>query len=324
MATGPLEPRLPLGRPDRLPLGMGGSYYGLDHRQQEGEREILNALETALEEGITHFDTASGYGDGYSERLLGRFMRAEAGRRARIFLASKANLDDVSARAVRAAIAASLERLQTDFIDLYYLHWPRSGRDLRPWMEGLEAARQEGKIRAIGVSNFSVAQMEQLAEVGQIDACQLGYNLLWRFPEKDLIPYCAERGIALVAYSALAHGILAGKYEPKLAFAPTDQRWTISLFKEDRWPQVHRAVEVMKGIAEGAGLPLAHLALRWLLSRPAVGAVLVSAKSRQQVLDNLQALTAEIPAGVLGEVTALSDRAMQVIPNEGNPFGYHP
>jgi myo-inositol catabolism protein IolS len=194
-----------------LPLGMGGSFYGLDHQHQQGESEILSALEAALENGITHFDTATDYGYGYSERLLGRFIAADFKRREHIFLASKANLNDISARAINKAIEASLERLQTDVIDLYYLHWPRTGQDMRPWMQGLEAARQQGKIRAIGVSNFSVTQMQQLAKVGQIDAYQLGCNLLWRFGEKEILPYCAAQGIAVIAYSALAHGILSGK-----------------------------------------------------------------------------------------------------------------
>ncbi len=142
---------------------MGGSFYGLDHARHEGEADILAALEAALEVGITHFDTATDYGQGYSERLLARFINAEPDRRERIFLASKANLNDTGARAVTEAIDASLARLRTDVIDLYYLHWPRTGQDMRAWMEGLEEARSQGKIRAVGVSNFSVAQMKRLS-----------------------------------------------------------------------------------------------------------------------------------------------------------------
>ncbi|MDX2005439.1 MAG: aldo/keto reductase [Meiothermus sp.] len=316
--------RIGPGEKLHLPLGMGGSFYGLDHARREGEAEILEALEAALEQGITHLDTATDYGDGYSERLLGRFLRADPARRGQVFLASKANLDEVSAGAIRGAIEASLEHLQTDSIDLYYLHWPRTGQDLRPWMEGLEAARREGKIRAVGVSNFSVAQMDQLAEVGRIDAYQLGYNLLWRFGERDLLPYCRERGIAVVAYSALAHGILAGRYGPGLEFAPSDQRWSITLFREGVWPRVHAAVEGLKQVAARADLPLAHLAVRWLLSRPGVTSVLISAKNREQVLSNRAALEARIPAAALEELTALSDQVIAAIPDEGNPFGYHP
>ena len=315
-----------IGRSEKLhlPLGMGGSYYGLDHGQQQGESEILAAMEAALELGISHFDTATGYGNGYSERLLGRFISAESGRREQIFLASKANLDDISVSGILKEISSSRERLQTDLIDLYYLHWPRTGQDMRPWMEGLEIARQKGWIRAIGVSNFSVSQMDQLLEVGQIDAYQLGYNLLWRFAETDIIPYCAAKNISVVAYSALAHGILAGKYPRNLEFVPGDQRWSITLFKADVWGQVFEGVESFQALAAREQYALSQLALRWLLHQPAVSSVLVSAKNKQQVISNRKALDLEIPDAVFDELTRLSDRVIQAIPDEGNPFGYHP
>jgi len=302
-----------------FPLGMGGSYYGA-----HDEAGLQAALETALAQGITHFDTATDYGGGNSERRLGQFLKAQPGRRETVFLASKVNLDEVSADAVIHAIEASLKRLQTDWIDLYYLHWPRTGQDLRPWMEGLQTARQRGLIGAVGVSNFSVAQMQQLAEVGRIDACQIGYNLLWRFPERDVLPYCAEQGMAVVAYSALAHGILSGRYSRALTFAPDDQRWSIALFRSEVWPQVHASVQAFGAVAHRASLPLATLALRWLLHQPGVSSVLVSAASPAQVEANVRALAAPLPLGVLDELTAISRRVQALIPDEGNPFSYHP
>ena len=303
------------------PLGMGGSFYGLDHAKLEGETDILAAWETAFELGIRHFDTATGYGDGYSERLLGRFM---AGKRDQIFLASKADLDTTSSQAILAAIDASLKRLQTDVIDLYYLHWSRSGQDMRPWMTGLETARRQGKIRFVGVSNFSVSQMEQLSEVGQIDACQMGYNPLWRFNERDILPYCRQHNIAVIAYSALAHGILSGKYPRELEFAPNDQRHGIRLFKPDAWAQVFEAVESFKQLAGSENLSLSHLALRWLLHQASITSVLVSAKNKQQVLENQKALTLEIPDRVFDELSNLSDNLIKTIPDDRNLFGYQP
>ena len=319
-------PPISIGRSEKthFPLGIGGSFYGLDHGHRQGEADILAALETALELGITHFDTATGYGNGYSERLIGRFIAEEPTRRDRIFLASKFSSDEISAQSIISAIDASRERLQTDMIDLYYLHWPRTGKDLRPWMEGLETARHQGKIHAIGVSNFSIDQMDQIAEVGRIDAHQLGYNLLWRFDEHDIIPYCASNGIAVVVYSALAHGILAGKYPKQLEFVPDDQRWSITLFRKDVWPQVYDAVEALKRVAEREQHSLVHLSLRWLLRQPGVTSVLASAKNRAQSLANAKALEADIPDNVMEEITIISDRVVQHIPDEGNPFGYHP
>lgn len=306
-----------------VPLGMGGSHYGLDAAPGT-EVQLAAALEAALEGGITHFDTATDYAGGDSERRLGRFLAAAPGRRERVFLASKANLNEVSAAAVTRAIDASLQRLRTDVIDVYYLHWPRTGQEMRPWMEGLETARAQGKVRAVGVSNFSVGQMRQLAEVGRIDACQVGYNLLWRFPERGVLPYCRDHGIAVVAYSALAHGILAGRYGRQLRFAPGDQRWSISLFRPDVWPRVHALVGTLTAAAARAGVPPATLALRWLIDRQGVDAVLVSAHRADQVHANLEALRTPVPADALAELDALGAQALTIIPDEGNPFGYHP
>jgi aryl-alcohol dehydrogenase-like predicted oxidoreductase len=327
MSMNPAQSLVHIGRSPKthLRLGMGGSFYGLDHANRQGEADILAAMQTALEHSITHFDTASGYGgDGYSERLIGRFMAADPARRERIFLASKFASDDISAAAMLKAIDASRERLQTDMIDLYYIHWPRTGKDLRPLMDGLETARQQGKIQTIGVSNFSVEQMEQIAQAGRIDAHQLGYNLLWRYDEQDIIPYCVEHNISVVVYSALAHGILAGKYARQLDFVRGDQRWSITLFRQDVWPQVYEAVEDMKQLSSRAGYPLSHLALRWLLQRSGITSVLISAKNPQQALANIEALKPDILASVFDELTGISDRVMPFIPDEGNPFGYHP
>jgi aryl-alcohol dehydrogenase-like predicted oxidoreductase len=166
--------------------------------------------------------------------------------------------------------------------------------------------------------------MVQISEAGRIDAHQLGYNLLWRFDEDDIIPYCVENQIAVVVYSALAHGILAGKYDRQLEFAPGDQRWRILLFREGVWNPVFELVEAFKVVAEQVQRPLAQLALRWLLNQSSVTSVLVSAKNERQALANVQALQGEIPDAVFDELTAISDRARQVIPDEGNPFGYHP
>lgn len=308
----------------QAPLGMGGSFYGVADWTGQQEADLMAALETALEHGITHFDTASGYGGGESERLLGRFLSAKPGRREQVFLASKFSTDDISAQRMLDAIDASRDKLRTDVIDLYYIHWPRTRQDMRPLMEGLERARAMGKIRAVGVSNFSVEQMGQIAEVGRIDAHQLGYNLLWRFDERDIIPYCVENKISIVVYSALAHGILSGKYARQLMFVPDDQRWRILLFRDDVWPGLYDIVQDMKTVAERAGHPLSQLAIRWLLHQTGVTSVLVSAKNQTQALANIEALTGDIPVAVFDELTAISDRAMRHIPDEGNPFGYHP
>jgi aryl-alcohol dehydrogenase-like predicted oxidoreductase len=316
--------RIGPGEEVHAPLGFGGWTFGPNQWTGQEDANLLSAMQSAMDNGITHFDTASDYGDGYSERLIGRFIAANPGQRDRLFIASKFTCDEMTAQSMLDAVDASLARLQTDWIDLYYIHWPRTGKDLRPWMEGLETARQRGKIRAIGVSNFSVAQMEQVSEVGRIDAHQLLYNLLWRFNERDLIPYCREHGIAIVTYSSIAHGILAGRYPRDLELPPGDQRRTILMFRQDVWPHVYEAVEEFKAVAGRAGRPLLHLAIRWLLHKRGVACVLVGARDARQAAYNAQVLEGDVPDSVFDELTAISDRVIPLIPDVGNPYNYYP
>jgi len=306
------------------PLGMGCSFYGINQWDGEEVERILASMELALESNVTHFDTAEGYGNGESERLIRRFIAADSSRRERMFIASKANLQDFTAEAMLKSIDASRKRLQTDVIDLYYLHWAHKGKDLRPVMEGLETAKQTGKIRAIGVSNFSVEHMQQASEVTKIDAHQLGYSLLWRFPEKEIIPYCLENDIAVVVYSALAHGILAAKYERQLQFQAHDQRWSILHFRDDVWSNLYESLEQFKAIVQDSNHSPVELALGWLLQQKGVTAVLASAKNPDQLLANAAVLNCDIAPHILDALTGFSNDAMSHIPDEGNPFGYYP
>ena len=301
------------------PLALGGSLFGEGKWSGANKAVLLKAMERALELSVTHFDTAADYGSGESERVLGQFLR---GKRDRVFLSSKASTDELSAASMLQEVEKSLKRLQTDHIDLYYIHWPRLGKDLRPLMEGLVLAKEQGKISFIGVSNFSVAQMEEVGEVGEIDAHQLGYNLFWRFAERDVIPYCCEKGIALVTYSSIAQGILTGKFARELAFAPGDQRSSIILFHPEVWPHLYRATEQLKVLAQDVNRPLVHLAIRWVLKRAQTA--VVGAKDREQVNSNVAALGGNIPESVFERMTQISDEVTPHIPDLGNMYDYHP
>jgi aryl-alcohol dehydrogenase-like predicted oxidoreductase len=303
---------------EQLPVFFGGSWYMPYAGPAAQDAGFLAAMQAAYEFGIRHFDTAATYGKGHSERLYGQFLK---GRRDTLFIASKYDPPDSTAAAIHDMVRASLERLGTERIDLYYIHWPRAGRDMRPVMEGLERARAEGLIGAVGVSNFSVETMRQVAEVGRIDAHQLGHNLLWRHAEDEVIPYCRDNGIRVVAYSTLAHGILTGKFGRALELPEGDQRHSILPFRADIWPHVHAAVEEMKAVAAELDRPLAHLALRWSLARPGIDAVVIGGRNAAQVNETLPALVGEIPAAALERLTAISDAVARHIPNAGNLFG---
>lgn len=305
--------------PQRSPLALGGTVFG-----DQSDAGWLAVMQTALANGITHFDTASGYGNGRSESLIGQFLQAAPGRRDAIFLASKATPGEMTAQAMLAQVEQSLVRLQTEVIDLYYIHWPRQGKDLRPWMEGLETARRQGKIRAIGVSNFALEQMKQVATVGTIDAHQLCYNLLWRFAEREVIPYCRANQIAVTTYSSVAQGVLTSKFSQQPTLAADDKRPTTVLFDPAVWPHVYAGVEHLKTLAQTVERPLSHLAIRWVLQQPGIDTAVVGARTPAQVQDNANALVGELPPALFAQMTAISDEVIPHIPDTGNQYRYYP
>jgi myo-inositol catabolism protein IolS len=303
----------------RSPLALGGTIFG-----DQGDEGWLAVMTAAFAAGIHHFDTASGYDNGRSETLIGQFLRAEPGRRDAIFLASKASPREITAAAMLAQVDQSLARLQTEVIDLYYIHWPRQGQDLRPWMEGLERARHQGKIRAVGVSNFSVAHMEQVATVGTIDTHQLCYNLLWRFAEREIIPYCRQHEITVTTYSSVAQGVLTGKFARQPQLVAGDKRPNTVLFDETVWPHVYNGVEQIKALAAEVQRPLSHLALRWVLAQAGIDTAVVGARTPAQIQDNANALQGTLPASLFAQMTAISDEVIQHIPDTGNQYRYYP
>ena len=293
----------------------GGSQWG-----GQDDEDSRRAMEKAFELGISHFDTASGYGGGRSERVVGEFIRDK---RDDIFLASKQGVQKTKDKFAKA-IHSSLERLGTDYIDLYYIHWPKTGIDFRPTMEALLEAKEKGIVGAIGVSNFSIEQMDQAREIGPIDAHQLCYNLLWRWDEQDIIPYCIRHNISIVTYSSIAQGILTGKFSRHPEFKDGDQRPNTTLFADDVWPVVHNGIEKTKTIAAESNQSLSHLAIRWVAEQKGIASILVGVRNAAQVADNAAAMGAEIDSAIFKRLTDISDDIHREIPDTGNIFDYHP
>ena len=307
-------------------LALGCWSFGGDAWGNQNESDSFAAMEAALEAGMNHFDTAEAYGRGLSEELIGRFMK---NRRESLFVATKGfpprrEPDRITAATIKEKVDASLARLGTDYIDLYYIHWPLKGRDMRPFMEGLEDYRRAGKVRAIGVSNFAPEQMDELSQAGRIDAHQFAYNILWRYPERDVIPYCVEHKIAVVTYSSIAEGILTGKFPLDVKFGRGDHRASSLYFEAGVWPQVHAAVERMKTVAEDVGRPLTHLAIRWVAEQTGITSVLVGARNAEQVSQNAAAMTGDIPQEAFDRLTEISEQIMKDIPDAGNIFRFYP
>lgn len=302
-------------------LGLGCWSYGGDGVNPPHDDKALAIIRNAPEQGIIHLDTAQDYGAGHSEEVIGR---AVSGMRDRYFIASKAHQVNNAAQVIRL-VEQSLERLRTDWLDLFYIHWPHSGMDLRPTMEGLETCRSRRLIRQIGVSNFSVENMEQASREGRIDVHQLGYSLLWRFAEADILPWCRERGVFTIAYSPIAQGLLSDRGTDLSRRSPEDPRSKTIYYRPDVWEWLRPLVEKMQDTAARTDLSLSQLALRWVLKASSVDGAVSGASSLAQLENHGECLNRNNDdTKAFAELLALSDEAMINMPDEGNIFQYHP
>jgi aryl-alcohol dehydrogenase-like predicted oxidoreductase len=239
------------------------------------DAETVKAMRSAFEAGITTFDTAEIYGDGHSEQIV---SQALSDVRSQLVYASKVFANHLKYDAVIEACDRSLKNLNTDYIDLYQIHWPSGSWNteivpISETMEALNKLKEQGKIRAIGVSNFSRAQIAEAAEYGRIDSLQLPYSLFWRWVEKDAMPYCVENHISILAYSPLAQGILTGKFGPEYKFAEGDHRAKSKLFKPENYARVQAALDRLRPIADRHQTSLGNLALAWSIAQPQTNAI---------------------------------------------------
>jgi len=234
------------------------------------DTETSRAIRAAFDAGITTFDTAEAYGDGHAERILGRAL---ADVRGEAILASKVFANHLAHDQMLRACEGSLKNLGTDTIDLYQIHWPAGSFrtpkvPIAETMGALNTLKDQGKIRAIGVSNFNSAQIAEAAQWGQIDAVQPPYSLFWRQAETEILPYCREAGITVLAYSPMAQGLLTGKFGPNHQFARQDNRKQNRLMQPEHYQRVQAALAELKPLAEKRGISLAQLALAWIVSQP--------------------------------------------------------
>jgi aryl-alcohol dehydrogenase-like predicted oxidoreductase len=238
------------------------------------EAESIATIRAAFEHGINIVDTAPVYGFGRSEEIVGKAI-AEARLRSDVLIATKAGLqwdgEKVSRNASRARILRevddSLRRLRTDYIDIYQVHWPDPLITIEETADAMHLLLAQGKIRAIGVSNFSVVQMERFRRVAPLHVLQPPYNLFERGIETDLLPYCRENKIAMLGYGALCRGLLSGRMQPDTVFDGDDLRRADPKFQEPRFEQYLTAVTRLDRIAQRFGKRVIHLAVRWMLDQ---------------------------------------------------------
>ncbi|MDP4525653.1 aldo/keto reductase [Bacillus halotolerans] len=256
-------------------------------------------VRTALDGGVNFIDTAFIYGLGRSEELIGEVVQ-ERGVRDQLIIASKGAHKEVNGSIefdnskdfLRGEAEKSLKRLKTDYIDLYYVHFPDGKTPLAEVAGTLKELKDEGKIKAIGASNLNYQQLQEFNADGYLEVFQSEYSLIQREAEKELLPYCEKHGISFIPYFPLASGLLTGKFTKDDAF--DDTRKNKPQFQGDTFIQNLKKVDKLKAVAEEKNAETAHVALAWLLTRPAVDAIIPGAKRQEQLKANLKTLDVEL------------------------------
>ena len=273
----------------RIGLGtwaIGGFMWG-----GTDEQEALETIRAALEHGISLIDTAPVYGLGRAEEIVGRAL-AKYGKREEVIIATKVGLEwrgnQVFRNATRARLVKeiddSLRRLQTDYIDIYQVHWPDPLVPIEETAAAMHQLYKQGKIRAIGVSNYSLEQMNVFRHLAPLHTAQPPYNLFERGVERDVLPYCRTRGVSTLTYGSLCRGLLSGKMKPDTAFSGDDVRKMDPKFQQPRYAQYLKAVEQLDRFAqENYGKRVLELAVRWTLDQPFVTVALWGARHPKQL-----------------------------------------
>jgi len=277
-------------------IGGGENPYGWG---PQDDRDSIRTIQRAIDLGINWLDTAKGYGHGHSEEVVGQALK---GRRDRVILATKCGIlwkEDGSdiygylkADSIKAECESSLKRLQTDYIDLYQIHWPLPDEDIEEGWGAIADLVREGKVRYAGVSNFSVEQMKRVQKIHPITSLQPPYSMVNRGIEKEILPFCAANRIGVIAYSPMQAGLLTGRMtgERVAAFPADDWRKGNPDFQAPRLGIILDLVEKLRPIAEAKGQIVANLALIWTLQRPEVAGAIAGARRPEQIEETSQAM----------------------------------
>ena len=284
-------------------IGYGGWPMGRGMYGDFDDDEAIAAARASYEKGVTLFDTAAVYGWGYGENLMGKALK---GIRNNVVLVTKgarewvrdnpdrrsATVSDSDPKRLLASIDESLKRLQTDYIDLFLIHWPDHNRAFSEPMEALEKAKAAGKIRHTGVSNFSVEMMAESRETSPIITNQIGYHIFDRRPEAEVMPFVRENEMGIMAYGSLSHGLLTGTWNADKTFSDNDWRRGGANFGINSWGPENLAanvavVEKLKVIAADHGKTIPQLAIAWVLTNEAVSVALAGSVTPSEATDNI-------------------------------------
>ncbi len=299
----------------------GGANWGTQE-----ETESINTVHAAMDAGINFFDTAEGYSsDDYSETVLGKAL---AGRRDKVVVATKVSRTNMSAQKITEACENSLQRLNTDYIDLYQIHWSNPDIPLEESIGALERLKEQGKIRVIGVSNFGVGDMSDFLATSRFETNQLPYSLLWRAIEYQIKQKCIEENVGILCYSPLQQGLLTGRYTSADEFPQGRARTRI--FSTDRPDTRHgepgheaetfAAIDKIRAICNKIEQPMAQVALAWLLQQPGVSSVIAGARTPEQIQETAQAAELALSPEIIAQLSAATDELKAVLGPNPDPW----
>lgn len=283
---------------------IGGTMWG-----GTDEKASIESIQASIDAGVTTIDTAPIYGYGYSEELVAKAIKD---RRDQVQILTKFGLrwdstegehffdldekgktvniyKNARKQSILKECNESLRRLKTDYIDLYQCHWRDTSTPLEETMEACAQLLKEGKVRAIGVSNFTAADIEKCNSIVPIASNQPPYSMVLRDIEKDVLPYCRDHDIATVVYSPLQRGLLTGKFKPDHKFAPGDHRASTPQFQPAFIERVNKFLEELKPLAERHNTTLGNVVLNWTIQQPGITVALVGARDAAQAVENAKA-----------------------------------
>ncbi|RFB15286.1 aldo/keto reductase [Bacillus sp. HNG] len=278
-------------------IGLGTNAVGGHNLFQNlNEEDGKDLVREALKNGVNFIDTADIYGLGRSEELVGEVLKEI--KRDDYLIATKGAqhwFEDGTVKTdnrpeyMREAVEKSLQRLQLDYIDLYYLHFPDQKTPLSESIGELARLKEEGKIRAIGISNVSLEHLKEANVHGNISVLQSHYSMLDRSAEEELLPYCIDNNISFIPYGPLAFGLLGGGFTKESTLDAQDWRNSVPLFQGELFQKNLLTIEKLKEFATQKETTLPNLALAWLLAQEGVDAVIPGGRRKERILENIQA-----------------------------------
>lgn len=292
---------------------------------QQNRDDSLATIDAALEQGINFLDTAPGYGNGESEALLGEALK---GRREQVVIADKV-LGLLSRKRIFSECEKSLELLQTDYIDLYQIHWPDRETPFEETFTALDELVEQGKIRSYGISNFGPVDLKTALDIGAAPVTnQMPYSLLWRGLEYELLPLCEDKAIGILSYSSLMQGLLTGKFH--CADEVPEGRARTRHFASTRGQTRHgeagveaetfETINAIRKLCVDQNLPMAKVALAWIAAQPGVTSVIAGARNAEQARTNTEAASIELDSDLLAMLNTACDSLKSLFGTNLDPW----